>query len=148
MPILNYSTKISPIITAAEIEETLVRHGARAVLKNFGANGQIESMSFQVQTAYGLVPIKMPIRAASVLEVLKKEKKKNSRIKADAEQAERVAWRILKDWVEAQMALIEVGMVQIQEVFLPYITVGEQTVYQALEGRRFMLGGVEDVPNP
>jgi hypothetical protein len=35
-------------------------------------------------------------------------------------QAVRTAWRIVKDWVEAQMALVETQMVTTQEVFLPY----------------------------
>src|SRR5438552_18436509 len=35
-------------------------------------------------------------------------------------QAVRVEWRIVKDWVEAQLALIETRMVTAQQVFLPY----------------------------
>jgi hypothetical protein len=36
------------------------------------------------------------------------------------EQAARVSWRILKDWVAAQMAIVEAGAAQLAEVFLPY----------------------------
>jgi hypothetical protein len=35
-------------------------------------------------------------------------------------QAERVSWRILKDWVEAQLALIESGQAEMGQVFMPY----------------------------
>ena len=35
------------------------------------------------------------------------------------QQAIRTSWRILKDWVEAQMALLETGMVTMDEIFLP-----------------------------
>ena len=35
-----------------------------------------------------------------------------------AEQAYRVAWRNILDWVEAQMALLEIGMAKMEEVFL------------------------------
>ncbi len=35
-------------------------------------------------------------------------------------QAVRTAWRIVKDWVEAQMALVETQMVTTRDVFLPY----------------------------
>jgi hypothetical protein len=33
------------------------------------------------------------------------------------DQAVRTAWRIVKDWVEAQMALVETQMVSTQDVF-------------------------------
>ena len=36
------------------------------------------------------------------------------------ERAERTAWRIVKDWVDAQMALVEMKMITAPQVFLPY----------------------------
>ena len=41
-------------------------------------------------------------------------------------------WRILNDRVEDQMALLETGMVTMNEIFLPYMLSGGQTLYQAL----------------
>ena len=54
-------------------------------------------------------------------------------------QPARVAWRILKDWVEAQMAIIEAEMASIEEVFLPYLLRGDHTLYQEIENRGFLL---------
>jgi hypothetical protein len=52
----------------------------------------------------------------------------------DYEQAERVAWRIIKDWVEAQMAILDTQMVKMEEVFFPYMLNGQgQTLFQAYE---------------
>lgn len=67
----------------------------------------------------------MPVNYDAVYEVLTEE----GRIfKGDAErrkeQARRVAWRILKDWIEAQIALLESGMVEMEEIFLPYMLAG------------------------
>lgn len=71
-----------------------------------------------------------------------REKQKGTKnIKATREQAERVAWRILKDWVEAQMALLDIEMVKLQEIFLPYIELNGKTIYQALEQKQFLLEG-------
>lgn len=69
--------------------------------------------------------------------------KNNPRIKTSLDQAERTAWRCLKDWVEAQMALIEIGMVSIDQVFLPYVINKEgKTLYAyAKEHRLFLEGG-------
>jgi hypothetical protein len=48
------------------------------------------------------------------------------------EQAEWVSWRILKDWVEAQMALVESGQAEAAQVFMPYATRQDgQTMWQA-----------------
>ena len=49
---------------------------------------------------------------------------------ARREQAYRTAWRIIKDWVDAQMALLETEMVDFEEVFMPYILSGRETLYQ------------------
>ncbi len=47
------------------------------------------------------------------------------------EHALRVAWRITKDWVEAQLAIIESQMVTTAQVFLPYaVTLNGQTLYE------------------
>ena len=53
------------------------------------------------------------------------------------EQALRVAWRITKDWIEAQMAIVETHMVTMPQVFLPYVvTDNQQTVYErVIEGK-------------
>ncbi len=57
-------------------------------------------------------------------------------------QAVRTAWRIVKDWVEAQMALVETKMASTTEVFLPY-AIGRdgKTMFQkVVENPQFLLG--------
>ena len=58
-------------------------------------------------------------------------------MEARRQQATRVAWRILKDWIEAQLALLDTGMVELEEIFLPYMLQGDQTLYQALQAGNF-----------
>ena len=57
-------------------------------------------------------------------------------------QAVRVAWRIVKDWVEAQMALVETQMVTTAEVFLPYAVMkdGRTLAQHAAADPKFLLG--------
>jgi hypothetical protein len=53
------------------------------------------------------------------------------RSKCTEAQAKRVAWRIVKDWVAAQMAIVDAQLADVAEVFLPYaITRTGLTVYQ------------------
>lgn len=142
MAILNYSTTIDALKTVGEVEYILIKHGAKSILKDISPEGSIDSLSFQVDTHYGIMPIKLPVNIEPVLKVLINEKKKkNSKVKATKDQAERVAWRILKDWVEAQMALIEIEMVRMEQVFLPYAILGNsgKTVFENLESRQFLL---------
>jgi hypothetical protein len=49
-------------------------------------------------------------------------------------KAERVAWRQLLRWTQAQIAMIETGMVEAAEVFLPYMfnTQKSQTLFQTM----------------
>jgi hypothetical protein len=56
------------------------------------------------------------------------------------EQAYRVAWRNILDWVQAQMALLEIGMAKMEEVFLPYMLDQQcHTLFERMEQRGFLL---------
>lgn len=141
MAILNYTTTIDAFKTVSEIEYILMKHKAKSIMKNYDGES-ITGLSFLIDTGLQQVPVRLPVKTNECLEILKKEKRENprSRIIATREQAERVAWRILKDWVEAQMALLDIEMVRFEEIFLPYIeTANGQTVYQRLEQNQFLL---------
>ena len=120
MALLNYTTTVDAIKTAGEIEVILIKGGAKAIQKEID-NGKVISIKFIVDSPIGTIPIELPVQIAAVAEILRQQKKNNPRIKTSLDQAERTAWRCLKDWVEAQMALIEIGMVSIDQVFLPYV---------------------------
>lgn len=143
MAILNYTTTIDAFKTVSEIEYILMKHKALSIMKNYDGES-ITGLSFLIDTGMQQVPVRLPVKVDECLKVLKREKQKSPRcnIKATREQAERVAWRILKDWVEAQMALLDIEMVRFEEIFLPYIETGNgQTVYQRLEQKQFLLDG-------
>jgi len=138
VPIANYSTSIEAIKTVGEIQGILVAHGAKAILMNYTDEGILESLSFIVSTPYGDMPIKLPVDAKAVLKVLERQRVPG-RYSTHA-QAVRVAWRIVKDWVRAQMAILETEMVRMEQIFLPYmITKDERTLYEAMVDRKFYL---------
>ena len=141
MAILNYTTTIAAFQSAAEIECILVKHRAKSIMKNYD-NERITGISFLIDNGTSQIPIRMPARTEDCLQVLKKQKQENprKRIIDTPEQAERVAWRILKDWVEVQMALLDMKMVQFEEIFMPYIEINNgQTLYEKLEEQQFLL---------
>jgi hypothetical protein len=140
LPILNYTTQIDAFKTVSEIEYILMKHKAKSIMKEFQGES-ITGLSFLIDTGYSQIPIKLPVKVDECLAVLKKEKKKGAKsIKDTREQAERVAWRILKDWIEAQMALLDIEMVRMEEIFMPYIVDGQgRTLFEKLEEKQFLL---------
>ena len=81
-------------------------------------------------------PFRLPANVDAVWSVLQRQK-----VKCDRAQAERVAWRIIKDWVAAQMAILETEMVQMDEIFLPYmINDSGQTLFQCYQKNQLLIG--------
>lgn len=143
MAILNYTTTVDAFKTVSEIEYILMKHRAKSIMKDYDGE-TITGLSFLIDTGVQLIPVRLPVKIDECLEVLKKERRENPKkqIKDTRQQAERVAWRILKDWVEAQMALLDIEMVRFEEIFLPYIeTTNGQTVFERLEEKQFLLEG-------
>lgn len=137
MPLLNYTTKVDVYTTLGAIRAQLVKHGAKKIMQDYDDDGHIAALSFMVDTPAGPRGICLPANVDAVYAVLLRQK-----VKCDREQAERVAWRIVKDWVEAQMAILESEMVQIDEIFLPYMVGnGGQTFFQAYRKNQLMLPG-------
>jgi hypothetical protein len=120
MPILNYSTSIEVSKTMGEITGILVKAGARQILTNYDDNGRPLGLAFLCETQLGPRHFVLPVNADKVLKVLESQKIKESRFRTP-EHADRVAWRIMKDWVEAQLAIIETEMVTLDQVMLPYM---------------------------
>jgi hypothetical protein len=56
------------------------------------------------------------------------------------EQAYKTAWANIRDWITAQMALLDTGMVKPEEIFLPYMqdTQGV-TLFERMEEQGFLL---------
>lgn len=131
MPIKNYTTGIKAEKTVAEIQAMLARAGANAVLIEYGPDAVLTAVSFKIETPYGIVGFCLPANVDKTLAVLQRQRVPKGL--QTAEQAARVAWRIIKDWVAAQLALVETEMVSVDQVFLPYaLTDGKETLYERL----------------
>lgn len=141
MPILNYTTSIAVDKTVAEIQAKLVKAKAGAVLAEYDGAGNITALSFKSQTAFGLMAFRLPADPRPMAQVFKNSVQAGTlprRYLNDLDQARRVTWRIIKDWVEAQLALIETGMVTTEQVFLPYAqNQSGQTLYESLVEKKF-----------
>lgn len=142
MPLLNYTTKIDADKTAGEISKILRKIGAQSVLTDYDPSGEfISALSFKMTLNGNPVGFRLPCDWQPVLAVMKNDKK-TPRSMCTQEQAIRVSWRIVKDWVEAQAAIIETQMVNTVQVFLPYALVkGDMTLSEkVMRDPGFLLG--------
>ena len=140
MPIANYTTSISAIKSVGEIQGILVGHGATSIKIDYAKDKTIESLSFIVETPHGYLPFRLPVNALAVQKVLE-EQGVDPRYRT-YEHSSRVAWRILKDWVRAQMALLETEMVKIEQLFLSYMMASkDKTLYEVMRDRKFITEG-------
>jgi hypothetical protein len=84
---------------------------------------------------------RLPCRADGVSKALARQRAEPRFRKP--EHVRSVAWRILRDWVAAQLAIIESQMVDVEEVYLPYQIVASsgETVYEVYLRSDRMLPG-------
>ena len=146
MPLLNYTTEIDAFKTVAQIQQALAKAGASAVLNEFDDTGNIVAQSFRMKLGDQDISFRLPTDWRPVLEAMKQQKARRIRghdhIQLSEDQARRVAWRITKDWVEAQLAIIETRMVTTAQVFLPYaVTNSGQSLYEYIgQNTQLLLG--------
>lgn len=127
MPIKNYSTTVSAVRTVGQIQEMLAKHGALRVMMEYGPGGRVGGVVFAIDTAQGSASFRLPARVEQVKTVMKKQG-----VKCDDAKAENVAWRNVKDWIEAQLAMVETGQAEMAEVFMPYMLDSQgKTLYMA-----------------
>lgn len=150
MALKNYTTSIAPMKTIGEIQGILVAHGAKAIMIDYGEDREPTSLTFIIPTEQGDIPFRLPVKIDAVALILSKmgdpgyrqydrryQEERAAKIK---KQAARVGWRILKDWVDAQCAIIETNMVTLTQVFLPYMQVkGVKTLYEVMLDKGFYL---------
>jgi hypothetical protein len=137
MPILNYTTEVPAARTVGQIQTILAEAGADQILAEY-RDKRVVALSFTTDTPVGPQAFRLPADPARVFAVLKRQRVAPRY--ATMEQAERVAWRIVKNWIEAQLAIIQTEMVTLDQVMLPYMrTAGGETLYERYLGQGLRL---------
>jgi len=152
MAIKNYTTNVPVNKTVSEIHLILADHGAKRILFDYGSDSKVTAITFVIDTPTGEQAVRLPANAERVRAVLHQQRnnqttRNRSQIDDGQEQAERVAWRIIKDWLDAQLAILETEMVTVQQVFLPYFIDRQgRTLYEVYSSGALMLEeGRQDV---
>jgi hypothetical protein len=133
MAIKNYTTAIDEAKTVGEIMGLLAAKGARAIRIDYDELNRPDAISFVLNIGTLPIPFKLPCNFAGVLKAMAADYKSRTaryrfeRNSESASQSRRVAWRIIKDWVAAQMALVEAEQASMAQVFLPYAMPNEKS---------------------
>lgn len=141
--LLNYTTTIDSEQTIGEIQKALSKYGVSAMMTEYDGQ-QVSAVSFQLNIDGKKMAFKMPCNWRAVRAVFDEQgiRTVKHRDKNLDNQAIRTAWRVIKVWVEAQLALVEINMVTVPQVFLPYaITKDGRTLSEKMaENPEFLLG--------
>jgi hypothetical protein len=133
----NYTSDVPTHQTIYRIEQVLIKCGVTGITKEYGAEGKVNAVCFHIPMQGQELTVRLPANVERAQEKLwldyvggekltsdgqrfaYSQKKKR---KADfKEQAERTAWKIIQDWVEVQMSMIQLDQAETLEVFLPYV---------------------------
>lgn len=166
----NYTSDVPVAQTVHKIEQLLIRCGVTGILKEYHPNiqGKITALIFSINFAVGQPwQIRVPVDEEKALQCLwldyadgdklnpsgteiqwnPRKKKKRADFR---EQAERTAWKIMQDWIEVQLSMIQMQQADFQQVFLPYVWDGKQTLYDRVKmnGYAALLPAPEPITQP
>lgn len=145
----NYTTTISVDVTLGEIQKILGSHGANRVSVDYDAQGDPSGVGFMLSTPHGPRHFTLPVDVDAMARLVAKEvdagRISGSKSKVawkSREHAAKVAWRVVKDWIDAQMTMVAAQQATLAQVMLPYLEVDDdgRTLYDAYRERE---AGVE-----
>lgn len=137
MVVRNYTTKIHVEKTVMEIEQILIKFGARGIYKDYQGSKLSGIMFYLIKDGHK-IPFKIPMnieKSRTIITKAVREGKLPKRFLEEplrSEQGERVVWRIIKDWIDSQLSLLEMEFADAIEILLAYAynVVEQKTMYQ------------------
>lgn len=134
MAIKNYTTSVPAFQSIGEIQGALSKYGAERIIVDY-KDGKPVGISFVLNTEMGLHGFILPASVDGTMRAFAKQK-----VKQDREQAEKTAWRNVRDWVLAQIALIESCDMAIEQPFLPYLSDQKgKTLFEVFQSGNLLL---------
>jgi hypothetical protein len=147
----NYTSEVPVSQTIYRIEQVLIKCGVLGISKEYtGVKGEVSAIMFHIKDNGKDFTVRLPANKDQAQDALFINYADGSDLSADgqrvvsshkkkrrsdfAQQAERTAWKIVQEWVEIQMSMIQMKQAESLEVFMPYVWDGESTVFQRVKG--------------
>lgn len=138
----NYTSDVPAATSMSRIEQYLVAAGATDISKKYEDQVCI-AIQFRMMIELKPVFFKLPARVDACFKVLWAEVKRPqpSTKEKTMQQAEKTAWKIICDWVQVQMSMIQLEQAELLQVFLPYVMNPhtEETFYNTIKTGGFKL---------
>lgn len=130
--------------TFEKIQKVLASHGAIRIMYDYGPDGQLTAITFRLDINGQPLGFRLPALVENVVQIMYGGKDRYGYAKkitqAQRDQAYKTAWANIRDWIDAQMALIDTRQVKLEQVFLPYLIMkGNETLFEQLERQQFAL---------
>lgn len=127
----NYTTSIPASRSIAEIQEILVKFGAQNIMLDINDN-RVTDIKFLYKLGTVLLPFKLPINVENTVDFLWNQySRKSSRGRKSRkdfyDEAERISWRIGRDWIHSQVSLLAIDAVELIDVFAGYLMTNTET---------------------
>lgn len=140
MAILNYTTTIAADKTIGEIQKIISSKGATKIMIDY-EGGLPTHLSFAIEHNGQPLSFRLPANWQGVLKAMKAQRV--AKTYQNEAQALRVCWRIIKDWVAAQMAIVEAEQASLATIFLPYAVMGNgntvaHNILETSEGQKLL----------
>lgn len=138
MAISNKTTSVNSVRTVGEIQALLAKAGARQMLIEYEGEDP-SALAFQIMVHGQPVGFRLPCNWQGILKALRGQVPVRLQ---NSQHAKRVGWRIVKDWLRAQLSLIEAGASTIEEVMLPWaiMKTGNTVSMEMLVNKPHLLG--------
>ena len=139
----NYTSTVPAERSVSDIEDLLVRAGAKSISKEY-ANNEVSALNFVIKNPETElhIGVRLPANQDAVFQVLKKGRSPRARPARGweqrlREQSRRTAWKLMYDWCAVQLSLIEMKQAEMLQVFLPYVWSGQQSFYEHIKASKF-----------
>lgn len=150
----NYTSDVPVSKTIFKIEQVLIQCGVLGITKEYGTNAEVTAIRFHIPVHDREMTVRLPADAEKALDALWLNYVDGDELTADGleltwkstkrkkradflAQAHRTAWKIIQDWIEVQMSMIQMKQAEQAEVFMPYIWDGKETIYNRIKNSGF-----------
>jgi len=141
----NYSTTVPAMVSVGQIQQILLSFGAKNImLKADEKRKSVIGISFTYEVQGKTIPFKLPADIEKVQQYLYREymshTKRPRKTESDFyEEAERVTWRINKDWIHSSyVSVLETEQVPPLALLMGLMMLDSKTtLYQAVEQGKF-----------
>lgn len=122
MNIKNYTSSVPADKSILHIEKLLIEMGSTNIAKEY-KSGKVSAISFAIKHGEGNIPFRLPAKVDPIKKLFLSQYRRPTQVQVQQcdQQAERTAWKNVKEWVELQATMIKLEQVEFMEVFMPYV---------------------------